>query len=418
MAEQTKHIGLSLGADICWPICYEQILKRLDLAIPHEGDTLRFAVERVTIEPYDLRQPCKYNIVLDRLTHWYHTSREWIKKAVMMDDLYVLNNPWAVQSMEKQTSYCALMRMGFPIPDTWMIPPKSYDRESNDLDPTLRRYARLFDLGTLGKEVGYPHFMKPYDGGGWRGVTRIKNEEDLRKSYDDSGKSIMHLQAAVEPHDAFIRCIGLGPQVHMVNYNPGAPLHERYVEGPSGLSQKDLDKLRKITLVINSFFVWDFNSCECLRQEGEWIPIDFANPCPDSQVTSLNWHFPWLIMANIRWSVFVAATNRAMRQNQNWRPFFDIAELPDLSYEERLERYAELAETHFETDRFREFCHNHLGHLEEVTVAFFGTGIAKDAINQKVAALFPQREVDQFTDYFWEKIQAWRQFASSNPGSV
>ena len=42
MAHINRHIGLSLGADICWPICFEAILKRLDLAIPEGGDTLGF----------------------------------------------------------------------------------------------------------------------------------------------------------------------------------------------------------------------------------------------------------------------------------------------------------------------------------------------------------------------------------------
>ena len=49
----------------------------------------------MTIEPFDLRQPCRYDLVVDRLTHWYTTSREWIKKAILMDDLYVFNNPWS-----------------------------------------------------------------------------------------------------------------------------------------------------------------------------------------------------------------------------------------------------------------------------------------------------------------------------------
>src|SRR5258706_5414614 len=85
MADVTRKIGLSLGADICWPICYEEIVKRLDLNIDHAGDKVRIAVDRVTIEPFDLRQPCKYDVVLDRLTHWYHPSREWIKKSILMD---------------------------------------------------------------------------------------------------------------------------------------------------------------------------------------------------------------------------------------------------------------------------------------------------------------------------------------------
>ena len=79
----------------------------VDLEIPVGKERVCFEVERVTIEPFSLRQPVNYDIVLDRLTYWYDMSREWIKKAVIMNDTYVLNNPWSVQSMEKQTTYCA-----------------------------------------------------------------------------------------------------------------------------------------------------------------------------------------------------------------------------------------------------------------------------------------------------------------------
>lgn len=115
MAEITRRIGLSLGADLCWPICYEEILRKLDPRVKVGEDTVRFEVDRLSIEPFDLRQPCSYDVVLDRLTHWYHPSREWIKKSVIMDGLYVLNNPWSIQSMEKQSSYCAMMHLGLPI---------------------------------------------------------------------------------------------------------------------------------------------------------------------------------------------------------------------------------------------------------------------------------------------------------------
>ena len=111
---QTRQIGLSLGADICWAAAYEDILKRLDLAIPMGNDEIRFEVSRVTIEPFDLKQPVRYDLVVDRLTHWMHTSREWIKKAVIMDGLYVLNNPWSLQSMEKHTTSAAMMKLGLP----------------------------------------------------------------------------------------------------------------------------------------------------------------------------------------------------------------------------------------------------------------------------------------------------------------
>ena len=60
MADLTRHIGLSLGADVCWPLCYEALMERLDLHLPIGEDRVSFDVERVTIEPYDLRQSVSY----------------------------------------------------------------------------------------------------------------------------------------------------------------------------------------------------------------------------------------------------------------------------------------------------------------------------------------------------------------------
>ncbi len=248
-------------------------------------------------------------MVVDRLTHWYHTSREWIKKAVVLNDLYVYNNPWSIQSNEKHTTYCAMMRLGLPIPETWMVPPKSYDKTA-DLEPTLQRYAQLFDLGAVGKKLGYPLFMKPYDGGGWKGVTKIDNDAALKAAYEASGTDVMHLQAGIIPFDRFVRCIGLGPQTRVINYDPAAALHDRYRMDRDFISSSEQRMLEDITLTINTFFGWDFNSCEALLKNHAWYPIDFANACPDSQVTSLHYHFPWLVKANLRWAIFCAATQR------------------------------------------------------------------------------------------------------------
>jgi hypothetical protein len=382
------------------------MMKRLDLHIPYEGDTLEFQVERVTIEPFDLKQEVKYDVVVDRLTHWYHTSREWIKKGIVMNDLYVFNNPWSVQSNEKHTSYAAMMKLGMPIPETWMVPPKGYE-PTPDLRPTLARYAKLFDITKIGDKLGWPVFMKPYDGGGWRAVTRLKDHETAKKAYEDSGKAVMHVQASVEGYDKFVRCIGFGPQTRCVLYDPDAPLHDRYTMKRDFMPASDAEHLRKVTLTINSFFGWEFNSCEALRKEGVWYPIDFANPCPDSQVTSLHYHFPWMVKAYLRWSIFCAATKRKMRKTLDWDPFYIIA-ASDLPYEEKLAGYAKLADFRFETERFDEFCKKHLSHMDDVANEFFGTQEAKEAVRQKVIALYPPHEIEKFTELFWERIQAWR----------
>ncbi len=407
MVERIARIGLSLGADICWPICYEGLLEQLDLNIRRGRNDIRLECERMTIQPFEMRQPVKYDVVIDRLTHWYWVSREWIKKAIVLDDLYVYNNPWSLQSNEKHTSYAAMMRLGLSIPETWMLPPKSYD-PSDDLEQTLSKYARMFSLEEIGEKIGYPFFMKPYHGGGWKGVSKIENAGDLHRAYDHSGTEVMNLQKAVLPYDRFVRCIGLGPQFRKVNYDPSAPLHDRYRMDTDFLDPADARTLDDTTVTINTFFGWDFNSCEALLKDGVWHPIDFANACPDSQVTSLHYHFPWLIKANLRWSIFCAATDRKMRKNMDWEPFIKIAD-SDRSQDDKLSAYATLAHKRLDTEKFREFCRKHLGHLDELAYEFFGSHTMRDAIRQKVTAIFPTHEIDEFTELFWTRIQDWRE---------
>jgi hypothetical protein len=407
VAVVTRRIGLSLGADLCWPLCFEHLVKRLNLSVPVGGDTVRFEVERVAIQPFNLREPVGYDVVVDRLTHWMHSQREWIKKGLLMDGLYVFNNPWSVQANEKHTSYAAMMKLGMPVPETWMLPAKAYGEDQVDAKVTLKRYAKLFDLKTIGEKLGFPFFMKPYDGGGWRNVTRVKTPKEAWTAYDESGKSVMHAQASVEGYDAFVRTIGFGPQTRMVSYAPDAPLHDRYTQKVDFLPKAEAEHLRKVTLTINAFFGWDFNSCESLRKNGVWHPIDFANPCPDSQVTSLHFHFPWLVKAYVKWTLFCAATKRPFRKNLDWQPFYDVAAM-DLPYLEKLDRYAKIADERFETARFDEFCAKDLKHLDAEAFEFFATTEAKEAVRLKVAALFPAHEVEKFTELFWQRIQAWR----------
>lgn len=409
---QTRQIGLSLGADICWPACYEEIVKRLNLSLPSGTDTVDFAVERVRVAPYDLQYKPKYDVVLDRITHWFMTTREWVKKAAIMDGVYVLNNPWMIQAAEKHTTYAAMLRLGFPVPQTWMLPPKSYFPAPTivsdaDMLATTRRYNDLFSLEKIGEQIGYPFFMKPYDGGAWRGVSMIKDAAQLHTSYDESGTQVMHLQKAVEPFDLFVRGMGIGPQVNVMKYDPTAPLHARYVVAKDFVTDDEKKTLQMYSRVINAFFCWDYNTCESLRKDGTFFPIDFANACPDSQVTSLHYHFPWMVLSLVRWSLFVAYTQRKMRLNPDWESFFRIAE-GEGDFATKLPKYDELARKHFDAERFEEFCGTHLKHLDEVALEFFGTDAAKEIFRQKVGALFPKHEINVFTEHFYSQVQEWR----------
>ena len=203
MSERRHLIGLLLGAEEDWPAVFEHLVSRLE-PITRGGATHSFATERVTNEPFDLRADPRYALVIDRLGWWYDLPREWLKKAALKDDVYLLNNPFTFQAMEKHSAYVAMMRLGLKVPDTWLIPHK--------VPPANERFAYMaqkynlpFDLEQIAQQIGYPLYMKPFDGGQWVGVTRIADSDELHARYDESGQRLMHLQAALEDFEVFAR---------------------------------------------------------------------------------------------------------------------------------------------------------------------------------------------------------------------
>ena len=227
MADVTRKIGLSLGADVCWPIAFTEIMNRLDLSVPHGGDNVRIEVERMTIEPFDLEEHASYDVVIDRLTHWYNVRREWIKKAVLLDDVYVFNNPWSVQSMEKLTSYAAMIRWDSRSPRPGCCPEVlRHGREGPRLHAT-----RIRALLRSGKDRRERRVSALHEALRRRRMARGlegRRRRSAQAAYEESGSVVMHLQAAVTPFDRFVRCVGLGPQTRVILYDIEAPLHNRY----------------------------------------------------------------------------------------------------------------------------------------------------------------------------------------------
>jgi hypothetical protein len=289
----SKKLGLLIGAEEeDWPSALEAMYRRHTPVATVDGEPLIVQVERVRVHPFDLRADASYDVVVDRLGHWQLNPREWLKKAALFNGVYLLNNPFTFQSMEKHSAYVAMMRLGLHVPKTWLIPLKSYpDRPG--YQETASRYYDWFDLPSIAaNEFGYPLYMKPFDGGGWRGVSRIDSQGELMRAYDASGQTMMHLQAALEGFDVFVRALGIGPQIRPMRYDPSQPLHARYVIEQDFLSPEKQLEIIRITKVINAFFRWEINSCEAILKDGLLQPIDYANACPDMHLFSLHVQLP------------------------------------------------------------------------------------------------------------------------------
>jgi hypothetical protein len=403
---RTHLIGMLLGVEEDWPAAFEALLGRADLSVREGGETHRFTTERMTIEPFDLRMKPRHSLVIDRLGWWYPMPREWLKKVVLMDRVHLLNNPFTFQAMEKHAAYCAMIRLGLKVPETWMLPNKT-PPDNPRFQGTAERYLRYFDLEAVAQAVGMPLYMKPFDGGAWVGVSRIENAETLYRAYDESEQRLMHLQAAVDGYDAFARSLGIGAESIVLNFHPEKPMHDRYSVDHSFLTPRAGEEVLSILRTVNAFFRWELNSCETLIRGDDVYPIDYANATPDLALTSLHYYFPWAIRSLLKWVVFCCVTGRLQTVDLNSEAYYAIADRADLSYEEKLAGYRKLADKQLDVERYRDFCAQHLAHIDELSVAWVESPDFDRIIVETVRNTFPAHEHEQFIAHFRGLLAAW-----------
>ncbi|MET0134612.1 MAG: hypothetical protein ABW215_13600 [Kibdelosporangium sp.] len=405
MPDRTEHLlGLLLGTEEDWPRAFEELVRRLG-PVRANGAEHTLSTERITIEPFDLRAKPRYDLVIDRLAYWYYVPREWLKKIALMDDVYLLNSPFTFQSMEKHAAYCAMMRLGLKVPDTWLVPYK------NPVDHakyayTAAKYNNPFDLDAVADQVGYPLFMKPYDGGAWRGVSRIGGPDALHEAYDSSGEMLMHLQASIEGYDSFARSLTIGPETMAMKFRPELPMHDRYAVQHDFLSEQAGAEVITISRLINAFFRWEFNSCESLVVGSEVYPIDYANACPDISITSLHYYFPWAIGTLLKWSVYCAVTDRRAPIDLETARYFAVAD-SGRTYEEKLAEYLVLADEYFETARYHEFCATSLSKVDEMVRDWVASPAFDELLVETVRSTYPAAEQDKFIAHFQGLIGLW-----------
>jgi hypothetical protein len=406
MGSQNHTIGLLLGTEEDWPTAFETLVQRLGPITDAAGEQHRIDTERITIEPFDLRYHPHYGLVIDRLAYWYFHPREWLKKVALMDDVYLLNSPFTFQSMEKHAAYCAMIRLGLKVPPTVLVPYKD-PPENSRFQYTAARYNRSFDLSELAEQIGYPLFMKPYDGGQWIGVSRIRDRDELHRAYDESGQRLMHLQASVEGFDVFARSLSIGPETMVMKFRPDEPMHDRYEVAHDFLSPSLGDEVLTISRLVNAFFRWEFNSCECLVRGDQVHPIDYANASPDVALTSLHYYFPWAIKTLLKWCTFCLVTGRRPRLDLDTRRYFEIADRDDLSYEEKLAAYRQLTDEYFDSDRYHDFCASRFAHIDDLVLEWVCSPDFDRLLLETVRVTYPPHEHERFVSHLRGLVGQW-----------
>lgn len=402
--EKRHVIGIMDPNSLSFRNALEGLIDYIQPRIEWEGETHMVVHRRIICRPYEatgVTTSC--NAILNRGAHWNPHHNSFF--MAVRDQTYLLNDMISLLGIIKNTAYNHMHQFGMKIPKTAALPQfdnSALKENKNELELSLifSEYE-MFDLAEVGEEIGYPAFLKPQDGGGWIGVEKVDNVAELHQKYAESGDKPMNLQAAVDYRE-FVRTVGVGPQFFPMHYNASADhSHDRYFRGgdqliePDFITPEERDEIVKISKTINAFYGWDHNSCETLiAKDGNLHPIDYCNAYPDSNLISLHYWFPEVVKAMVKWFLFVVVTGKQKPLDfaYDWERYFAIAEKHQsgkLDYREALDRYAALADEHFETEKFEKFCSEALGDkFEKLAYEYFAGSDFKHLIDTQVEQYF------------------------------
>ena len=146
--------------------------------------------------------------------------------------------------------------------------------------------------------IGFPAFLKPYSGGGWKSVYKVDNPDEFFRAYDDTGDLCMTLQTGVEFKEYF-RCYVVGQQkVHVMQYDPRLPHAQRYVHEPRPVDPALLARVESDARKLCVALGYDLNTVEFAVEDGIPYAIDFLNPAPDADYHSVGpENFEWIVNA-------------------------------------------------------------------------------------------------------------------------
>ena len=296
-----KKIGVLFGMENTFPGALVEKINAKNL----DGISAEF----VEIGAIRLDQPPVWSVIVDRISHDIPFYRAFLKHAVLSGTT-VINNPFWWSADDKFFNYSLAAKLGVAAPPTVILPHKHYPPGTTDR--SMRNLQFPLDWDGVFAYIGFPAFLKPVNGGGWRDVYHVHSREDFFAAYDQSRDLCMMLQKAVRFTEYF-RCYVVGQEkVRIMHYDPRRPHHERYVINPPATAPKLLKRVEEDALTLCRALGYDLNTVEFAVEDGIPYAIDFMNPAPDADLHSVGReNFDWIVEA---------VADLAIRKAQNAKP--------------------------------------------------------------------------------------------------
>ncbi len=271
--------------------------------------------EPVRIEKALQGDPTGYAVIIDRISQDIPFYRTWLKNAALTGTA-VINNPFWWSADDKYFNNCLMTKVGVPVPKTAILP--SRDLPTDTTDDSFSNLAYPLDWDTIFQYVGFPAYMKPFAGGGWKNVYKLNSAEDFFQKHNETGQLVMLLQEEIVFTEYYrCYCIG-GKHVRIMSYEPRNPHHLRYVADFKP-SEESLQKMTDIVLRINKYLGYDFNTVELAIRDGIPYAIDFCNPAPDADRHSVgDENFEWVVETAANYAIEKALSINEGGDNLTW----------------------------------------------------------------------------------------------------
>jgi glutathione synthase/RimK-type ligase-like ATP-grasp enzyme len=297
-----KKIGILFGQENTFPKAFvDRVNEKKESGI---------VAEFVKIDQLEQGVATDYAVIIDRISQDVPFYRAYLKNAAL-NGTAVINNPFWWSADEKFFNNCLATKLGVPVPKTILLPSHVMPDDTNE--NSFRNLFGYYKWDDINTKIGFPAYMKPHSGGGWKSVYKLDNMHTFHTNHPETGQLVMMFQEAIDFTDYF-RCYCLNREyVHIMPYEPRNPHHLRYdseVKATGAAAKKLLATVKDYVLRLNNALGYDFNTVEFAVRDGIPYAIDFCNPAPDADINSVG-------QANFEWIVENAALMAIKRAKQH-----------------------------------------------------------------------------------------------------
>lgn len=302
-----KIIGVLHGKERSFP---EALVNRIN-----EKKIKGISAAPVKIDKVIQGDPSGYDVIIDRISQDVPFYRAFLKNAAISGTA-VINNPFWWSADEKFFNNALATKIGVPVPKTVILPSRELPDDTSS--ESFSNLAYPLDWKGIFDYVGFPAYMKPFAGGGWKNVYRLNDMDEFFERHAETGQLVMLLQEEIV-FEEYYRCYCIGRKhVRIMPYEPRNPHHLRYVANFKP-SAKMLKTMEDIVLNINNHLGYDFNTVELAIRDGIPYAIDFCNPAPDADLKSVGQeNFDWVVETSANYAIEVATNLKEGADNLAW----------------------------------------------------------------------------------------------------